>query len=259
VLLQEPGRTHYDMAFSLFGIPVRIHPGFFVLPLLFGSAFARIPDQNPGMVILIFTVVFFLSILVHELGHSLAFRSFGIRSRIVLYWFGGLAIPETTWNRQQLSPNQQIIVSAAGPFAGFGLAGFLAALVLALGGQLNFSIAGIFPLVVPVLDGTAMAENQAMWLFFVIGLFCNVVWSVLNLAPVFPLDGGQISAAIFQQFDPRTGLRNALVLSLVAAAVLALLGFANGDQMMGVFFAFMAFSSWMTLQQYSGFGGGRFH
>ena len=78
---------------------------------------------------LIFAIVVFVSILVHELGHALAFRRYGTASRIVLYHFGGLAIPEESpWGESQwrLSDDRpernEIVISLAGPVAGFLLA-----------------------------------------------------------------------------------------------------------------------------------------
>ncbi len=259
MLLQEPQRTHYDLNFNLLGFQVRIHPGFFILPVVFGANLARGSEFNPGVAILIFILVFFLSILVHELGHSIAFRAFGIPSRVVLYWLGGLAVPESSWGHQRgLTANQQIMVSAAGPLAGFALAALFAGVAIALGGVLIPVWQGIFPIVVPDLSGSVVSGNQALFLFFYTGLFCNIFWSLLNLAPVLPLDGGQISNQVFQQADRRNGTRKALVLSVFAAGLIALLGFSSGDRMMGIFFAIMGVTSYMALQQMSGFPGGRF-
>lgn len=259
MLLQEPQRTHYDLNFNLFGFPVRVHPGFLILPIVFSASVARGGTFNPGVTVLIFVIIFFLSILVHELGHTIAFRIFGIPSRVVLYWMGGLAIPESTWGqRSSLTHNQQIIVSAAGPLAGFVLAALLAGIIMALGGALEFAWQGIFPVFRPDLSSTALAGNDAMFLFFAIGLFVNIFWGLLNLAPVLPLDGGQISNQIFQQIDRRDGIRKALMLSVVTAGMIAILGFANGDQFMGIFFAIMGITNYMALQQMSGMGGGRF-
>ena len=90
-------------------------------------------ELNAGVVILIIASVFFLSVLIHELGHTLAFRFFGIDSHIVLYWMGGLAIPGGgmgAWNggrTKRLNPNEQIVVSLAGPAAGLLLGGLLCA------------------------------------------------------------------------------------------------------------------------------------
>ncbi len=255
MILNEPGRTHYDLSFYLFGFNVRVHPGFFILPFVFGAGFAS--DFNPGVAILTFILVFFVSILVHELGHSIAFRYYGIPSRIVLYWFGGLAIPESTWgSRRGLSSNQQIIVSLAGPIAGFMLAALVAIVVVLLGGRLVPIMDGIFPMLLPDFSTTSIFENDALVLFFHIALFCNIFWNILNLAPVFPLDGGQVAREIFQQMDYQNGIRNSLILAVVASAVLAIMGFATDHRMMGILFAVLGFSNYMTLQQMSGRGRG---
>ena len=237
------------------GFHVRIHPAFFVLPLVFGANFASGP-LGAGPAILIFVAVFFLSILVHELGHTLVMRVYGIHSKIVLHLMGGLAIPESTWGKKSsLSSNQQIAISAAGPIAGFSLFGLFIGIIFAMGGTVAFEMQGIFPLAIPDMSNTPASENPAMVLFFAIGLFCNFFWSLLNLAPVLPLDGGHITSELFQQFDQRDGLRKALFTSIGAAIIIALAGFASGDRMIGIFFAFMAYSSYMTLQQYSNYGG----
>ena len=79
MILGEPRPTQYDLTFSMLGFPIRVHPAFFLVPLLMGSSFtayASHPDLNlnAGVILVIVAVVFFLSILVHEMGHALAFR-----------------------------------------------------------------------------------------------------------------------------------------------------------------------------------------
>ena len=73
VFLSEPGQTGYDMQFSLFGFPVRVHPLFFLAPLLFGQGLVS-GMPNVGLALLVVTFVFFVSILFHELGHAWAFK-----------------------------------------------------------------------------------------------------------------------------------------------------------------------------------------
>lgn len=259
MLLQEPQRTPYDLDFRLLGFPVRVHPGFFLLPVLFGGGWARGAEINAGLIVLIFVLVFFVSILVHEMGHAVAFRRYGIQSRIVLYWLGGLAIPEAGWGRRPgLGAGQQILVSAAGPAAGFLLAALLCLSVLGLGGQLSTTMNGIMPVVITDLRETALQGNQAMFLFFQISIYCNIFWNILNLAPVVPLDGGKISTELFQHFNRHQGVRNALLLSAVAAGLIAVAGFASDSMFLGLFFAILGISSYLTLQQMSRFGGGGF-
>ncbi|MBX9581317.1 MAG: hypothetical protein K2X87_13490, partial [Gemmataceae bacterium] len=111
-MLVEPDRTPYDLNFRLFGFPVRVHPLFWVVTVLFGSSALR--DFGPEY-LLVWVVVVFVSILVHELGHAFAFRAFGTDAAVVLYGFGGLAVPwggvAGRWRR--------VAVSLAGPAAGF--------------------------------------------------------------------------------------------------------------------------------------------
>ena len=65
MLIGEPPRTPYDLNFSLLGIPVRIHPFFWLAGLLLG------PRQGGPPAILLWIAAVFLAILVHELGHAL--------------------------------------------------------------------------------------------------------------------------------------------------------------------------------------------
>ena len=269
MLLSEPGRTPYDINFSIFGFPVRVHPLFFLMPLLLGFSIIQVASEvglNTGVAIVVLVVVFFLSILVHELGHTFAFRMFGIPSRIMLYWMGGLAIPgsNNVWSQsgvQRLRSNQQIIVSLAGPFFGFMLAGVLIGTVYLLGGHIRVDWGGMLPSFTPVFQGHAefvTGTNQALWLFLLVGIWANVFWNILNLMPVFPLDGGQVARELFTQSDPGNGVRNSLYLSIGVAVAIAVFGFSRSDKFMGFFFAYMAFMSFQTLQMHQGggFGGG---
>ena len=120
LLFQAPPSTRYDLRFNLAGIPVRVHPLFWLIALLLGSSSRNIVQ------ILIWIVAVFVSILIHEMGHALAFRRYGQPSSIVLHMSGGLTIPESiSWGGRSanvgFSPNENIFISLAGPFAGFPL------------------------------------------------------------------------------------------------------------------------------------------
>ena len=115
MLLGEPPPTQADLHFRVFGIPVRVHPLFWIVTLFLGLAAARRPIRCET---LIWVAVVFVSILVHELGHALMQRYFGGHPWITLYGFGGLA----SCNDCDRSPRSQILISLAGPVAGFLLA-----------------------------------------------------------------------------------------------------------------------------------------
>lgn len=265
MLLNEPQPTGYDLNFSLFGFPIRVHPGFAVLPLLLGGRNIQLLEMNAGVALILLLVIFFVSVLVHELGHALAFRYYGIPSRIVLYWFGGLAIPDAggqPWmpQRQSLTAQQQIVVSLAGPFAGFLLAGVVLGVLLTMGGSTVFRFDGIVPMWFPRLPAW-IGEGpmvEPLWLLFLMGIWVNIFLNVLNLAPVYPLDGGQVARQLFVMNDPWNGVRYSIILSIAVAGLIALTSFTRDDRFMGFFFAVFAISNYMTLQQTgTGFGGGR--
>jgi stage IV sporulation protein FB len=101
-VLAEPERTAYDLRFRFLGFPVRVHPYFWLLTILInGDSLLRIGPEY----LLMWVVVVFVSILIHELGHALAFRRYGADAEIILYAFGGLAVSYQTvsgrWRRSR--------------------------------------------------------------------------------------------------------------------------------------------------------------
>ena len=123
MLLQEPDRTQADLNFSLFGIPIRIHPMFWAIAALLGL---NACDRDLSL-LLIWVVAVFFSILLHELGHAVVIRWFGNRPWITLYAFGGLTSHDP---RRSLRPGGtntwgQILISFAGPGVGFLLVAVL--------------------------------------------------------------------------------------------------------------------------------------
>lgn len=244
-LLQAPAPTRYDLNFTLAGISVRVHPLFWLLAVFLGSGSGDI------LQILVWVLVVFVSILVHEMGHALAFRRYGVGSHIVLHYLGGLAIPESTpWGAGYASvspgPKQQIVISLAGPFAGF----LLAILIILsgrflLGGLVAGSLFGFIP--VPQLNLFSVA-GKALNLFIVMMLQVNIFWGLINLLPVFPLDGGQVARNILIQYDPFDGARKSLWLSTIVGAIVALAAFTLlGSIYMAFLFGLLAFQSYQSL------------
>src|SRR5262245_31536533 len=111
-MFQEPGPSSGDLHFRLFGIPVRVSPMFWLVTVLLGL---RTDGATPPAELLIWIVVVFVSILVHELGHAFAQRRYGGRPWITLYGMGGLAACDDCDRRT----SSQILISLAGPAAGF--------------------------------------------------------------------------------------------------------------------------------------------
>ncbi len=256
MFLSEPGRTPYDLQFSVFGFPVRVHPAFFIMPVLLGRGLIT-SEVNTGVGLVLVIAVFFVSILVHELGHAVAFRFYGLPSRIVLYWMGGLAIPDSgnVWGkstRGSMSSNQQIVISFAGPAFGFLLAAIMVGVVYLLGGQIIKIEGSLIPIFLPDFRQTGFPVQGTLFIVCYGGIMLNIFLNLLNLVPIFPLDGGQIARQIMVQMDSFHGVRNSIILSIACAGLIAVFCLMNQDRFLAFFFAFMAWSNFQSLQQYGG-------
>ena len=245
-LFQQPPTSQYELRFNIARIPVRVHPSFWLLAILFGIGFGSL------LITPIWVFVIFVSILIHELGHALAFRRYGQGSYIVLYAMGGLTIPESVpwggrWANVALSRWQEIFVSLAGPFAGFLFAGLIIGIVVLTGGSVSvFKLLGFIPLPlsssVPY-GGWLVGElvHQFLWV--------NIFWGLINLMPVQPLDGGNVARNLFIQYDPMDGVRKALWLSVISGALIALVGLiAFRSLYMALLFGFLAYQSYQSVQ-----------
>lgn len=258
----EPPRTQYDVHFSIAGIPVRIHPLFWLITLLLGAG--SIAHPHPPKEVALWVVVVLVSIVIHELGHAFAFRYYGQPARIVLYSFGGLAIPDeretyggyaSSYDREERGPGAKMMISAAGPLAGFLFAALILAAIRAAGHQVAVEFDKDFHF--PILFEFFASENLNFVIFNL--LFVNVFWGLINLLPVFPLDGGQIARELLMKFNPREGLRQSVLLSIFAAGGVAAWALLRvDDKFLAFFFAYLAYISYQMLQQLSGgYGGGR--
>ena len=244
-MFQAAPPTRFDLQFSIAGIPVRVHPLFWVIAILLGSGSSNL------LMIPVWIAVVFISILVHELGHAFAFRRFGQPSRILLHFSGGLTIPESMpWGggyaTVSLTPNQHIFVSLAGPFAGFLLAGLILAVGVAMGGTLIFStILKIIPFPIVMMPyGSGILTD-----IFVAFLWVNIFWGIINLLPVYPLDGGNVARYLLIQRDPWNGLSTSLWVSVITGGLLAVVGILLLKSVyMAFLFGLLAFQSYQMLQ-----------
>jgi Zn-dependent protease len=255
VLIAEPPRTPYDLNFTLAGFPVRVHPFFWIVALLLGTGGGTEPT-----VLLTWVAVVFVSILVHELGHAFAIRFYGWQPSITLYALGGVASYSpgftsawSSYQRRGNSPAAQILISAAGPAAGFLLAGLII-LLLYLSQRSTWFLFDLQLGTGPEITN----ENVGRLVFYL--LFVNFFWGLLNLLPVYPLDGGKIAREVLLMFSPNNGVRQSLILSMVTSGALAVYSVVSlGSIYMALLFGYLAYSSYTMLQGFTGGGfGGRF-
>jgi stage IV sporulation protein FB len=250
----EPPPTQYDLRFMVGSVPVRVHPMFWLVTVLLGAS-----DRAP-VDVLLWVIAVFVSILVHEFGHVFAFRFYGIHSHVVLQAMGGLAVPDMMLgSRRRQDWVSEIVIAFAGPAAGFLLAALVCALVVAAGGQIDDAhkyLEGELFKWMP-FPYPAGIESNVLRRLAIYMLFINIFWGLINLLPIFPLDGGRISAAVLSVLNPVDGRTQAFVLSIVVAVGMAILVYTQlHDTFMAIFFAFMAYSNYQILQAMGGGRGG---
>lgn len=183
-------RPHFHVA----GFPVRVHPLFFLITFASGWALLDAPAR-----LAMWMGIVFLSVLLHELGHALAFRRYGCPAAIELHGMGGTT---TGGDADRLTHLQSAWVSFAGPAMGFLLGGVV------------WAVSSLTP---PEHRGGLAGEavRQLLWV--------NVGWGLFNLLPMQPLDGGHLLASAVRA---RRGYRYERVLHgigiVTAVGVLAL-------------------------------------
>lgn len=267
-MLQEPYLSQYDLQFKLFGFPVRIAWGFWALAAVLGFESVSYIDNiyyqhsddgwtTPGTfaLLVIHALALCLSILIHELGHTFLFRHYGMDSRIVLYHFGGLAIPGsfTDWNaarrRTTNQPQHLIAISAAGPILQLlvGIATWAAVTMF----HINLSLTGMLEgwVELPLPEELAPARNAIVQVFFDTFVSTSVLWSLLNLLPIYPLDGGQITREVLRLNRVPQPLHRTAMISMVTAGLLMWYAMSTGRQGSGLMCLFLLSSNFQLYQQ----------
>lgn len=175
------------------GVPVHVH--WTLGALLVGwVGVAALSGHQGWMETFALALVFFGSVLAHEVGHMLAARAFAVRTfQILLLPIGGVAQME----RRALSPFEDLLISVAGPAVNLVVGGLVFLPALLLADDLLLKVAII---------------NLALGLF--------------NLIPAFPMDGGRVLRAVLTEL---WGARSALTPTLAVGFAFALVFFVMGS------------------------------
>ncbi len=248
-MFELSGETPYDVKFELLRIPVRVQPMFWLVTACMGW-----DGRNPQNT-LIWVACVLVSILVHEFGHGLMSRRFGGRPSIILHSMGGVCTSQG-WE----SVIERMAVILAGP--GAGLALFLLVLTgcnlvvgmtptdaLALVGwgsmdQLDIARNRLFslrsPLIVPAIYDL---------------IYINLYWSLFNLLPIYPLDGGQFLGVVLSKRYRQEATRWMHTVGLLVAGGLAIYLFGTDRYRYEAFFCgLLAFHNYQLLQAVTGKG-----
>lgn len=167
------------------GIDVYIHVTFFLLLAYFGWLGLQ-GGGEPGMVFAVLAVSFlFACVLLHEFGHALAARHYGIATPdITLLPIGGVARIE----RMPDKPDQEIVIALAGPAVNVAIA-FLLGAAMIMTGTFSFnSLLSTGSWKVALNDIPTAIINLLFW--------NNLVLAAFNMIPAFPMDGGRVLRAL---------------------------------------------------------------
>jgi Zn-dependent protease len=168
---------------SAFGIDLYFHWTFLLLPAAIFFWHLREGETALGLYLALFVLVIFGCVLLHELGHALMARRFGIATRdITLYPIGGVA----RLARMGDSPWQEFWIAVAGP-------------------AVNVAIAALLAVVIAVVHGPLQLENLtrlSLGSFLVQLMAANSFLVLFNLLPAFPMDGGRVLRAVLGNWLP---------------------------------------------------------
>lgn len=258
MLLAEPPETEYDLRFSVMGFPVRIAWTFWLGAIVIGHSWCLLftsPSLGLGPLMIGWTLCLLLSILIHELGHALAFRYYGINATIVLYHFGGLAIPNSSMvpgrGFARLDEKQDLVIAAAGPALQLLSAAVVIGIVK-LGGYevLIFQAMPAFFRDLPWVTEGNPIDSRGLLALVSFYIMPSVLWAFLNLVPVWPLDGGRIARSLIVMGGGT--IVQSLWVSVIASGALAVWAFQSQNMIMGIFFGMFAFSSYQMIDQTRG-------
>lgn len=208
---------------SAFGIPLYLHWSFLLIPAYVIVAGLMSGQTPSGIVVdLLLVAAIFTCVVLHELGHALTARRFGVNTRdIILLPIGGVARLERIPRR----PLHEFLVAIAGPAVNIVIAALLLALVVPLTG----------------LDG--LMEPQSL-LASLTGkvIAVNIAMVVFNLLPAFPMDGGRIlRSALAARFGFLKATRTAASIGRLLAVVLGLAGLFVLNNPILIFIALFVF------------------
>ncbi len=203
------------------GIDVRIHATFFLLLAWFGYVYYAEGGPTAVFTGLSFIILLFVCVILHEFGHALAARAYGINTPdITLLPIGGIARLE----RMPDKPWQELVVALAGPAVNVVIA---FALFVVLGQFFGMG------------DLQEMTEGRGNLLTKLLAI--NVILVVFNLLPAFPMDGGRVLRALLaMRLKHARATQIAAAVGQAVAVLFGLLGLFGGNPFL-IFIAVFVF------------------
>jgi Zn-dependent protease len=221
-----------------FGIPVRIHwtMVLWMFPLGY-LAWEGLMRWEEVVWLLLAGISLMLSILLHEYGHALVARRYGVETRdIILMPIGGLA----RLNKLPEKPLEEVVIALAGPLVNFGVA------VLLLPYLLLVMVPGLRESGPPI-----PGEVTGNYFFFIPLVFAmNVGLGIFNLLPAFPMDGGRVFRALLAHWLGKLrATRIAMLLGQAIALGMVALGLSGYNYLYVLLGLFVFISAWREYQR----------
>jgi stage IV sporulation protein FB len=174
---REPPRTGAELRWRLFGIQFRVLPSFFILSAVLAYVFVGFNLKAMAVDV----VCIFIAIVFTEFVQGLVYRSYGLRSTVLIQEFGGGIYPES----EPPTALQRITAALSNPASSF----LLFAVVYYSNQEYDWA-------------ATSVYANFAYRILWLITLF----WGIIGLLPVFPYPGGRVMLEVFMAVSPRNGL-----------------------------------------------------
>jgi stage IV sporulation protein FB len=202
-------------------IPITIFPAFWIFSALIGFVLSG----GDFMQMFVWIGIIFVSVLFHEFGHALTALAFGQTPRIDLVAMGGL----TYHDGEKLAFWKQFVITLNGPIFGFVLAVaafFLVQVIAVKDGYFGRLLANIYGV--------------------------NMIWTIVNLLPILPLDGGQLMRIILEKIFHIKGVRYTLIVSSLIAVAISLFLFISQNFLPAAIFFLFAFENFDSFRRTSG-------
>ena len=192
------------LRFDLSDIPVKVHFSFLVIAIL--SPSSRAVD------VIAWTLVAFLAVLLHEVGHAVTARHYGATPvTITLFALGGVTVYPA---KDDLTPGRRFLIAAAGSTVG-----------IVTGGVVGLAwLAGVF-------DGASQVVRTAALGY----IWAGLGWGVLNWIPIRPLDGGAMLTSALEIVTPHRAVDIARAISLAVGITASILLYRWGMTFGAVF------------------------
>ena len=237
------------------GIPIRVHATF--LLILVWAAYIGLNMWSGGAgraqsvaFMVAFTLLLFVCVVLHELGHSLVAQVFGVQVRDITLWpIGGVA----RIARMPERPYQEFLIAAAGPAVNILLTFSLVIAALVWIGPRQLS-----QLILSVVQGEPLALGLSGQTLLLLLAANNALLVFFNLVPAFPMDGGRLLRSFLAAFMPFG--RATRVASWLGQGIAVLMGLAAifaGSFFLGLVAVFIFVGAWGERQQV--IAGARLH